>query len=206
MMLAVDYGETLHGENPQKMARRMASYRTDAPYIRAMVLREHGQAPDLSVIQSMIDRRIAERAKAYIEPEPEEAEAPVPAMVKPAPIARPTKHSAPWPAWYTPPGANHGGDRMPALQLVMCVAADFGLSVADVKGRGRSTQFVNARCVITKILRDRGHSYPVIGRMIGNRDHSTVMNLYRRFDFYCLRDPLVSESYGARRDRIGANG
>lgn len=86
----------------------------------------------------------------------------------------------PWPAWYVPPQAKFNLQR-----LIANVARDLDVSRADVLDVGRRGKFVRARVVIAMILRERGWSTPMIGRALGNRDHTTILNLLDRFPYYC---------------------
>ena len=82
-----------------------------------------------------------------------------------------------------------------ADRLVKSVADDFGISVAELRGKGRQRYLVAARSVVTKLLRARGWSYPQIAPAIGRSDHSTTINQCRKFDYYAKVMPIVRESY-----------
>lgn len=66
-------------------------------------------------------------------------------------------------------------------ELIASVAFDYGLSPHDITGASRSRSHVSARADVAWHLRFFGHSYPEIGRLLGGRDHTTAMNLVRRF-------------------------
>ena len=69
-------------------------------------------------------------------------------------------------------------------QLVQAVADEFDISYGELIGECRKGYIVCARAVVANILRLRGWSYPRIGRLIGDRDHSTAINLVNKFDRY----------------------
>lgn len=84
-------------------------------------------------------------------------------------------------------------DRITAAQLIAYVAALSGLSAADITGKARFRHIIRARAIVAKVLRDNGLSYPQIGRRLGNRDHSTVINAIQLFDDYVKEEPAMAE-------------
>jgi len=103
-----------------------------------------------------------------------------------------TTNTAPWPRWYQPPVPPKGKR---GKELVASVAKDFGLSLDDMRGAGRSAHLCHARSVVVRVMRGRGLSYPAIGSFLGGRDHSTIINANRKFDAYSQADPQVEHSY-----------
>lgn len=62
-------------------------------------------------------------------------------------------------------------------EIVAKTAASFGFSVADLEGPSRKSELVTARQVAMYLCRDMtGLSYPKIGKLFGDRDHTTVMH------------------------------
>lgn len=98
-----------------------------------------------------------------------------------------------WPTWYAPQM------RRPAFEVIGLVCRRFGYSKEDVLGPRRHANLMGPRAVITRILKDRGHSYPMIGRMLGGRDHSTIMHCLDNFDVYARRDERVQPIYQEMR-------
>ena len=94
--------------------------------------------------------------------------------------------------------------RLPLDELKRAVAAKFGIRAAEIDGPNRSRKFVHPRAVVAQILLERGCSYPVIGRCLGGRDHSTAIHMIRNFAMYSEMNPLVPEAYQALRDRKAA--
>lgn len=97
-------------------------------------------------------------------------------------------------------GGNVRRGRVPAFRVRFDIAQAFGLKDADLTGRGRETQFVEARSVFVKLMRERGLSFPMIGRLLGNRDHSTIINLHNKFEIYHTRSPFVQAAYLAFKE------
>ena len=57
------------------------------------------------------------------------------------------------------------------------IALRHGLTRYDILGHDRRSHVVAARAEAACYLRDKGRSYPEIGRDLGNRHHTTIMNL-----------------------------
>lgn len=91
-----------------------------------------------------------------------------------------------------------------ASSLIDSVAADFDISYGELIGEGRELVYVDARAVVVRILRMRGWSFPKIGRALGDRDHSTVMNTHCKYGIYEARNPLVAMSF-ARHAALGVH-
>lgn len=85
--------------------------------------------------------------------------------------------------------------RLPLAELIFCVAASFDMTPADLRGPCRIRHCVHARAVVSKILHERGCSYPQIGKFLGERDHSTVIHAVGSWDMYTKRDPRVLDAY-----------
>lgn len=64
--------------------------------------------------------------------------------------------------------------------VVHAVARDMLLMPDDITGSVRTPYMVKARKVCTVILRDRyAFSFPRIARILGRRDHTTIIHLYK---------------------------
>lgn len=97
-------------------------------------------------------------------------------------------------------------------QIIADVAEAFGITEAELLGKGRLPHMVNARSVVVRLLRDRKrqdgeHIYPttVIGAFL-DRDHSTVCYALRHFDDRRRHHPLVGKVYEALRDNAERRG
>ena len=66
----------------------------------------------------------------------------------------------------------------PSQDLIAQVAKLHGVSVQDIIGPCRQERYVLPRCEAMRVVRAaRPHtSYPQIGRMFGNRDHTTCLH------------------------------
>ncbi len=86
-------------------------------------------------------------------------------------------------------------------KLVEFVCKTLGLDACDFYGPTRLKEYVHARSIVAKVLRERNpsiYSYPKIGTCVGRSDHSTVINLLRNFETYC-RYPHIWETYQAAK-------
>lgn len=85
--------------------------------------------------------------------------------------------------------ADLGGHRE-AHHIIATTAAAFGVEVADLMRDCRAQEYVTPRFIAMWLVKRRtGASLPVIGRMFGDRDHSTVFSALRRV----AADPALLE-------------
>jgi chromosomal replication initiation ATPase DnaA len=71
-------------------------------------------------------------------------------------------------------------------EIVKLCADLFDLPSTDLLGRKRNKQAVEARFALYAALRQRGWSYPRIGRFLG-RDHASIMYGVRRAEYIMER-------------------
>ena len=70
-----------------------------------------------------------------------------------------------------------------ACQIMEVVAADFQLDPATLKSQSRKQTAVAARGIAIYLERTMvGTSFKKIGSRYGNRDHTTVMHSFQKFD------------------------
>jgi chromosomal replication initiation ATPase DnaA len=82
-----------------------------------------------------------------------------------------------WPAHYRPP-------RRALVHIIDDVCEREKISRDDLLGPRKLRHLCRARAAIAVELRSYGLSYPTIGRVLGGRDHTTIMNLVRRHTQY----------------------
>lgn len=100
-----------------------------------------------------------------------------------------------WPRWYNPPVPA----RMPLSDMLRFIADHYGVTVAELRGAGRCPALVGGRSVAARILRDRGLSYPTIARLLGKRDHTTIMHLVSTFHDRARKYPEITMLYNTLR-------
>ena len=91
--------------------------------------------------------------------------------------------------------------RLPLDELKQGIAAEFKIPVSVFTDRSRIGPHVAMRSVLAKILHDRDISYPAIGRVLGGRDHSTIINSVRLFEYYCKRHTHTEAAYLKYKDQ-----
>ncbi len=65
--------------------------------------------------------------------------------------------------------------------IVSIFSSYFGISKNDIKSPSRRKEIVEVRDLIAYFLREYGRmSFPAIGRLLGNRDHTTIIHSYRK--------------------------
>jgi hypothetical protein len=184
-----------HATVPLDYARRLVRYISDPSTVRVRVLERHGIAPPVERIRSLrqewvevIEHRAghnytygmtdAERRAEERRSQPAPKPTPPPALKPPTlKLVEPEPQPAPEPEPQEP------------KQYVMITPADVIDAVADICdvshgeiiGTLRDQEFVKPRNLVCALLRARGGSLTNIGKRIGGRDHSTVMNSLRKF-------------------------
>lgn len=204
--------------NPRSLAIHLSKYVTCPSTIVAGTANHFGKARAISLDQAtrlvMAERKARERLKKIAEHKGKDdghldGEDYRPrGLVKVTPLALRPRDTTPaptpcqsrntgkmWPDWYNP----RARKQIPS-ELIKAVGIDAGFNYQQMIGGGRNGQFIAARSVVCKILRERGLSYPQIGRFLGKRDHSTVINAVAKFDYYCERYPGTQELYERHRD------
>ncbi len=95
------------------------------------------------------------------------------------------------PSVFTPCAAE-GGKTRPSPSGVMAFAAEFyDISMVELCGQRRDQHAVEARALAAWGLRRAGTpwSLTAIGRAMGGRDHTTIINLVRRADHFREASP-----------------
>lgn len=73
------------------------------------------------------------------------------------------------------------GRRPSGSEIMAKTAIKYGFSIADMEGPSRKSELVLARQVAMYLCRDLTNlSFPKIGKLFGNRDHTTVMHAYNK--------------------------
>lgn len=84
--------------------------------------------------------------------------------------------------------------------ILECVAATFDLTPIALRSARRSQALVEARAAACLLARDlTGQSYPQIGRVLGMRDHTTIMHAITIAERRCAADRAFAEKVAAVR-------
>lgn len=197
-------GPDLMLETAQSYAKRLAGYIASPTKIESLTRMEFGKAPPLHWIAAergrIEDARKPAVSPYYMKlgnPELDGTDYAVPSLL---PRAKPKPERK---RDYIDVRAALPEPENPFLQLysvgsrvIASVAGDFGVLPADIVGKRRHNHLVDARSVVAMTLKRWGRkSYPEIGKIIGGRDHSTVIHAVGSFDIYCRRNEQVWPSY-----------
>lgn len=184
-------------ETPEKYAKHMASYISCPTTIRVRALEMFGRAPTIAQIEAMRPKQ--GRVPSYQKLDAIGPDKPVrPRLQAPVPIKKsargPARKPQPprlWPKWYDPFDSLGLFDHQ---RLMAELGRELNVSRTRILSRERDTYLVAARSAFAKMLRERGWTYPRIGRALGNRDHSTIINLVEKWPRYS-EVPGVKEAY-----------
>jgi len=83
--------------------------------------------------------------------------------------------------------------------LIDRVAKSFGITHGELVGDCRRKVFVDARSVVVAVLRERGWSYPRIGKALNHSEHSSAIHSFSMFATYAKRNPLVAKCFDRYR-------
>lgn len=134
-------------------------------------------------------------------------------FARPVPAPAPAPKPAPAPTPPPPVAVLEPPAEMPRLPpttmtvaatIIDQAAAHFGVTVADVLGRGRWGRYTAARHVAVHAIRSAtGWSYPRIGQRFGGLDHTTCLHATRRVE---ADSDLLAASYqvvAAVQEKLG---
>lgn len=168
---------------PTAYAKHLSRYISDASTVRARVMDEYGRAPSVDSIREMQDRA---RASAIVADddgvESEDFRVTGIVDIGPTPKVQPPEKKA---APATP------------LEIIADIARRMNVDIADMTGPGRRRfgQLARALHLAAGVLRARGNSYPQIGKWLGGRDHSTIINLDKKLPRTMAKHPEIAKLY-----------
>lgn len=127
-------------------------------------------------------------------------------MSEPEPVVIALPPTEPEP---TPPDAKHvpwGTNRVSVEQIKKAVATDFGVTKMDIHSQKRSPTYTLPRHLIFYLaVKMTPISFAEIGRRVGDKDHSTVINGCNRIKNKIAADPEFAARVEAiRHTLIGA--
>jgi hypothetical protein len=79
--------------------------------------------------------------------------------------------------------------------VIGSVAKSFAMDAQELTGSSQTRRHCAARFIVYRLLSDYGYSSAKIGRLVGGRDHTTILNGLSRFDAFVIRDPFVAAVY-----------
>jgi len=131
----------------------------------------------MSYFEELIDHYKQVRARLNAGPPPPwvQPQAPAPAPVL---LTFEPEPALPSPPFDPMPGATCSPDTKAAILPVLY---KHGLTWPQLIARNNHMTHVNARAEIYVLLRERKWSYIQIGRLVGGRDHTTIINSVQRY-------------------------
>lgn len=91
-------------------------------------------------------------------------------------------------------------------RIIHSVAQAYGMTIDEFVSARRTRRHACARYVAAKILREQRradgtyrYSYPQIGKMLGGRDHTTIIYGMDVFDTYLRNFPMMARVYNDLR-------
>lgn len=90
-----------------------------------------------------------------------------------------------------------------AALIIEVIAEFYGISAVDLKGESREKEFVYPRQIAMYLLReDAQYSYPIIGKMLGGRDHTTIISGCLKIALEEKKNPKTEEDLSMVRRRL----
>lgn len=85
------------------------------------------------------------------------------------------------------------------MDVVQKASIKYCIPAADIRGPVRYRPYVRARTTVAYICRQDGHSLAAIARILGNRDHTTILACIQRAEKLLAEDPAFKEEVEAVR-------
>ena len=77
----------------------------------------------------------------------------------------------------------------------------FNLELIDKR---RHTRFIQARCIFSNILHQKGYGCLAIGKML-RKNHATVLKYFENFDWFYKTDEFFAKSYEQINEQFHSN-
>jgi chromosomal replication initiator protein len=88
-------------------------------------------------------------------------------------------------------------------QVLETVAGFYDISLEDLKGKSRKKETVVPRQIVMYLLREEiKSSYPMIGRELGGRDHTTAMHACQKIEKELEKDESLSQEIELIRQKL----
>lgn len=179
-------------DTPEKYAKRIC-YIKDASTIRARTMDEFGRAPSLEWIKSEQAEAARLRSKPHNTYQTERYDDMFASIDRPF---NPPKPRAAKPFIQSAPPITH-------VDVVRQIAARFGITYDELIGRDKSKRFLHPRYLAIAVLVHRFQQssrcdigiYKPIGRIMGDRDHSTIMNAWDRWPALRAKGGEIAKAY-----------
>ena len=89
--------------------------------------------------------------------------------------------------------------------IIATLSEFFGYEKAAIEAHSRRKEVVQVRDVIIYLLRQYGDmSYPAIGRLLGGRDHTTVIHAFRKMEAKVAAHPEMEDGLSALIEKVSS--
>ena len=88
-----------------------------------------------------------------------------------------------------------------AENLREIIERKFNLELIDKR---RHTRFIQARCIFSRILHEKGYGCLAIGKML-RKNHATVLRYFDNFDWFYKTDEFFYQSYEQINEQFQSN-
>ncbi len=70
---------------------------------------------------------------------------------------------------------------MKDIEILKKVCSDYGVSIFELLGKGRRAKIIEAKIKAIDLFRKENYSYPEIATILGNKKHSTIISLHKKY-------------------------
>lgn len=89
--------------------------------------------------------------------------------------------------------------------IIATLSEFFGYEKSQIEAKSRKQDVVRVRDLIVYLLRKYGEmSYPAIGRLLGGRDHTTIIHAFRKMESAVAKNPGMEEGLAALIEKLRA--
>lgn len=100
-----------------------------------------------------------------------------------------SRHTVAWAIYKHFPGVKRATQESVVDRIIDIAAKLCDVSYGEVIGSMRSNRFMRARMAVSLVASERGCPFSLIGKVMGKRDHSTIINATEKAKVAIRRDP-----------------
>lgn len=178
--------DILMHDTPDQYAQKLAKYIKDPSTIRARTIDEYGEAPSIKEIERMQKSLIRGRNPEWHSSMPKESDGEDFRVKHNSEYIQPNTR-APIKLIVDKP--------ITPKEIIQDIAYRFNLNYSDISGSNRYRNVANVRHLVAALLVARGNSRAQVGRWLGGRDHTTIINSLDRFREVRKSNPEIDKVY-----------
>lgn len=170
---------------PNGYAKLLAKYIKDPSTIRARTIDEYGKSPSIDDIRRM-QQQLAYSSKVEVEDHMDCPHYFVPVNKEYLEVSKVEDE---------PPAIAPISNPTSPMEIIRDIAAIFNLTYGDITGHRRHKYIVQVRHLVAALLVARGNSRGQVGKWLGGRDHTTIVNSLDRFNGVRESNPQIDRVY-----------